>query len=96
MDAQAALEALPSVVDVMSRELQWDEVRQEKEWTDTVRFLGTMGLPASMLAITKEHIMEGKLGHGFVPRKGRGKVEKEVEQVDVTEVHLPTLDSEVV
>lgn len=96
MDAQAALEALPCVVELMGRELRWSDARQEKEWRETVRFLGTMGLPASMMEITKEDVVEGRLGQGFIPRKGRGKVEEEVKQLGVAEIPLPAFDSEVV
>lgn len=32
LNAQAALEALPKVIDIMSHELKWDNKRQEVEW----------------------------------------------------------------
>jgi glycerol-3-phosphate dehydrogenase len=96
MDAQAALEALPKVVDLMSEQLQWSKKKQELEWSQTVRFLGTMGLPASMIGLSREDVMQGKLGQDFVPRKGRGKLGIGSGQVVVTEVELPTLDGEVV
>jgi glycerol-3-phosphate dehydrogenase len=35
LNAQAALEALPQVIDVMATELNWDKKRQELEWTDS-------------------------------------------------------------
>ncbi|KAL8823619.1 MAG: hypothetical protein Q9191_005697, partial [Dirinaria sp. TL-2023a] len=44
LNAQAALEALPQVIDLMAQELQWDPKRQEREWTDAVQFLASMGL----------------------------------------------------
>lgn len=96
MDAQAALEALPSVVKLMGRELQWSEDRKEREWTQTVRFLGTMGLPANMMGITKEDVLGGRMGQGFVPRKGRGKVEGQKMAVADVPVPLPAFDGEVV
>ena len=96
MDAQAALEALPMVVELMGKELRWTEARGEQEWDQTVQFLGTMGLPTSMAGITREDVVEGKLGQDFVPRRGRGKVAKEAEQVVVTGVPIATLDGEVV
>jgi len=35
LNAQAALEALPRVIDVMASELQWDKKRQELEWKES-------------------------------------------------------------
>ena len=34
LNAQAALEALPKVIDIMGAELKWDSKRKETEWTD--------------------------------------------------------------
>jgi glycerol-3-phosphate dehydrogenase len=34
LNAQAALEALPKVIDIMSKELNWDRRRREREWVD--------------------------------------------------------------
>jgi glycerol-3-phosphate dehydrogenase len=40
LNAQAALEALPKVVDVMTEELKWDRQRQDHEWKEgTCRFV---------------------------------------------------------
>jgi glycerol-3-phosphate dehydrogenase len=35
LNAQAALEALPRVIDIMTQELNWDKQRQELEWTNS-------------------------------------------------------------
>lgn len=35
LNAQAALEALPKVIDIMAKELNWDRKRQEYEWKDS-------------------------------------------------------------
>lgn len=35
LNAQAALEALPTVIDIMGEELGWDKNRQEVEWKDS-------------------------------------------------------------
>jgi glycerol-3-phosphate dehydrogenase len=35
LNAQAALEALPKVIDIMSEELKWDSKRQDREWKDS-------------------------------------------------------------
>ncbi|KAL8662172.1 MAG: hypothetical protein Q9202_004928 [Teloschistes flavicans] len=62
LNAQAALEALPTVIDLMSEELQWDRKRREKEWKDTVQFLASMGLAKSKLSVTRKDVESGKAG----------------------------------
>ncbi len=57
LDVDAALTALPHVIDVMAEELGWSEVRREKEWTRTVGFLRSMGLEEERLAVTREEVM---------------------------------------
>lgn len=44
LNAQAALDALPRVVDLMSNELHWSSARKEVEIAKAVEFLGSMGL----------------------------------------------------
>lgn len=44
LNAEAALQALPKVIQLMSEELGWDKARQEKEVIDATEFLETMGL----------------------------------------------------
>lgn len=60
LNAQAALEALPLVIDVMGKELKWSKQRKEQEWKDTVGFLASMGLPKSKLSITRSEVESGK------------------------------------
>lgn len=62
LNAQAALEALPKVIDLMTEELGWDSKRKDVEWKDTVRFLASMGLPKSKLSMTREDVESGKAG----------------------------------
>jgi len=45
LNAQAALEALPRVVDIMAEELNWNAARKQQEMARTTRFLQSMGLP---------------------------------------------------
>ncbi|KAH9898619.1 FAD dependent oxidoreductase-domain-containing protein [Xylariomycetidae sp. FL2044] len=61
LNAQAALECLPRIIDIMSEELKWDKKRQDREWTDTVAFLESMGLPEPMLSTTRAQVEKGKL-----------------------------------
>ncbi|KAA8652433.1 hypothetical protein EYZ11_007869 [Aspergillus tanneri] len=44
LDVQAAVKALPDVIDIMAEELGWGEGRRQAEFTATVRFLRSMGL----------------------------------------------------
>ncbi|KAH8753398.1 FAD dependent oxidoreductase-domain-containing protein [Hyaloscypha finlandica] len=61
LNAQAALEALPKVIDIMAGELKWDSKRKEVEWRDTVAFLESMGLPKSKLSATRKQVESGTL-----------------------------------
>jgi glycerol-3-phosphate dehydrogenase len=62
LNAQAALEALPKVIDLMAEELKWDKKRQEKEFEDGVSFLASMGLPKAKLGLTRKEVESGKVG----------------------------------
>ena len=69
LNAHAALEALPAVIDWMAEELRWDSHRQDREWDDCVAFLGSMGLPKEMLGAKRADVESGrKLGR--IPRHG--------------------------
>ncbi|KAM4066959.1 FAD dependent oxidoreductase [Hirsutella rhossiliensis] len=61
LNAQAALEALPKIIDIMTEELSWDRRRQDVEWTNTVAFLQSMGLPQPMLSATRKQVEQGKI-----------------------------------
>lgn len=60
LNVQAALEALPTVIDLMGEELQWNQARKDLEWRETVHFLGSMGLPESKLNLTREQVILGE------------------------------------
>ncbi|KAK5273594.1 mitochondrial glycerol-3-phosphate dehydrogenase [Exophiala xenobiotica] len=62
LNAQAALEALPTVIDLMAEELKWDSKRKEVEWKDSVAFLASMGLPKSKLTVSRKDVESGKAG----------------------------------
>ncbi|KAI5923825.1 FAD dependent oxidoreductase-domain-containing protein [Camillea tinctor] len=61
LNAQAALECLPRIIDIMSQELKWDKSRQDREWKNTVAFLESMGLPEPMLSATRAQVEKGKI-----------------------------------
>ncbi|KAI9829122.1 MAG: mitochondrial glycerol-3-phosphate dehydrogenase [Thelocarpon impressellum] len=60
LNAQATLEALPKVIDLMAEELKWDAKRKTLEWDETVKFLESMGLPKSKLGCTRKDVESGR------------------------------------
>ncbi|KAI9793527.1 MAG: mitochondrial glycerol-3-phosphate dehydrogenase [Peltula sp. TS41687] len=62
LSSQAALEALPGIIDLMSEELGWDGKRQDDEWNDSLRFLASMGLPKNKQSLTRKNVESGMVG----------------------------------
>ncbi|KAI4714854.1 hypothetical protein J4E89_000536 [Alternaria sp. Ai002NY15] len=62
LNAQAALEALPKVIDIMAEELKWDNKRKDVEWKNSVTYLGSMGLPKNKLSLTRKDVESGHVG----------------------------------
>jgi len=62
LNAQAALEALPRVIDLMAEELGWGRARMEREWRDSVMFLASMGLAKSKLGVSRGEVESGAAG----------------------------------
>lgn len=60
LNAQAALEALPKVIDLMAEELGWDGRRKDVEWRETLHFLASMGLPARLLDVSRKEVESRK------------------------------------
>ncbi|KAI1610234.1 glycerol-3-phosphate dehydrogenase [Exophiala viscosa] len=60
LNAQAALEALPRVIDLMADELKWDSKRKDLEWKESVAFLASMGLPKSKLGASRKDVESGR------------------------------------
>jgi glycerol-3-phosphate dehydrogenase len=60
LNAKAALEALPVVIDMMAEELKWDQRRKDLEWTQALQYLATMGLPKSRQNMTRADVEGGK------------------------------------
>ncbi|SAL98048.1 hypothetical protein [Absidia glauca] len=46
LNAEAAFQSLPRVIEIMSEELKWDKTRQHEEYEKAASFLVTMGLAA--------------------------------------------------
>ncbi|RAL13598.1 glycerol-3-phosphate dehydrogenase GUT2 [Aspergillus homomorphus CBS 101889] len=61
LNAEAALEALPSVIDLMGEELNWDSGRKDVEWMESVKFLSSMGLPKNFLGLSRADVEAGKV-----------------------------------
>ncbi|KAG6901140.1 hypothetical protein C0995_016582 [Termitomyces sp. Mi166 len=49
LNAQAALDALPHVVDIMAAELNWSRAQRKKQIRDAVEFFKSMGLPSAVV-----------------------------------------------
>lgn len=77
LNAQAALEALPMIIDLMGDELKWSKARKAQEWTDAVKYLESMGLPKKKLGLTREDVEAGRVGkftdeeYGLYARHGK-------------------------
>ena len=75
LNAQASLEALPQVIDLMAEELKWSEARKAKEWTEGVTFLGSMGLAKGKMGLTRKQVESGEVGEwsdaGLYARHGK-------------------------
>jgi len=56
LNVQAALEALPRVIDIMSEELKWSKDRKGREPKDAVCFLVSMGLPEKRVGVTRKEV----------------------------------------
>ncbi|PLB44071.1 DAO-domain-containing protein [Aspergillus steynii IBT 23096] len=61
LNAEAALEALPNVIDLMGDELKWDSNRKDVEWKDSVQFLSSMGLPKNLLELSRAEVESGRV-----------------------------------
>ncbi|KAE8147089.1 FAD dependent oxidoreductase-domain-containing protein [Aspergillus avenaceus] len=61
LNAEAALEALPSIIDLMGEELQWNNQRKDLEWSESVHFLSSMGLPRSFLGLSRAEVEAGRV-----------------------------------
>ncbi|KAJ5012245.1 Glycerol-3-phosphate dehydrogenase [Colletotrichum sp. SAR 10_99] len=62
LDAESALRALPRVIDVMAEELAWSDARKAAEWSETVRFLQSMGLSQDKLGVTRDDVLKSSGG----------------------------------
>lgn len=89
LNAHAALDALPRIVDIMADELGWSYSERKKQISKAFQFLGSMGLPPSFMTSAfipepeprgvMEHIEKAfwKAGTGFVHLFGFGTIESQ-------------------
>lgn len=74
LNAQAALHALPKVIDIMGEELKWSQKRKDVEWKNTVHYLLSMGLPSDLLNITRAEVEKGLTSSSnLAPAQGSSK-----------------------
>ncbi|KAJ6088284.1 Glycerol-3-phosphate dehydrogenase [Penicillium sp. IBT 16267x] len=61
LNAEAALEALPKVIDLMAEELSWSNQRKDVEWKDSLSYLRSMGLPKRFQSLSREEVQNGRV-----------------------------------
>ncbi|PLB34571.1 glycerol-3-phosphate dehydrogenase GUT2 [Aspergillus candidus] len=61
LNAEAALEALPSIIDLMGEELKWSADRKDVEFQSGIQFLKSMGLPQPLTGLTRAEVEAGKV-----------------------------------
>jgi glycerol-3-phosphate dehydrogenase len=75
LNAQAALDALPRVIDIMAEELNWNTARKREELTYTTHFLQSMGLqPAAVPMPSSSQSWWGWVRKNLVLLPANGKV----------------------
>jgi len=60
LNATAALEAVPRVIDIMAEELKWDSKRKDAEFENAKRHLISMGLPRTRLDLSMADVRSGQ------------------------------------
>jgi len=63
LNSQAALEALPKVIGIMTDELKWDKKRAMKEFEDAKEFLLSMGLHPELRQASFEDVKSGNIAN---------------------------------
>jgi len=61
LNSQAALEALPKVIEIMGSELSWSPKRADEEFEQAKEFLMSMGLNPSLRKVSFEDVKTGNL-----------------------------------
>lgn len=77
LSCQAAADALPRVIDIMSKELNWDSKRKKKEMSETLAFLKSMGIEEVAKARTEysdEELRKYKQVFSEVDRSRCGRI----------------------
>ncbi|RPB14620.1 glycerol-3-phosphate dehydrogenase [Morchella conica CCBAS932] len=96
LNVQAALEALPKVIDIIGEELKWDKVRREKEWNETVAFLVSMGLPEKRVGVTRKEVENGVVGKWGEEEKAFSRHAGPVDAMSTIAPNAKPLDSSTV
>lgn len=61
LNAEAALEALPEVIDLMGEELAWTSQRKDYEFKEALGYLRSMGLPEGFQTLSRWEVQKGKV-----------------------------------
>ncbi|KAE8220174.1 hypothetical protein CF319_g6263 [Tilletia indica] len=78
LNAEAAVSALPRVIELMSKELGWDKKRQAKEYSDSVEFMASMGVPESRVVTLQSMGLAG-LSKIMKDKKAKAKAMEKAE-----------------
>merc|ERR1711924_408681 len=83
LDAEAAVEALPRVIDLMARELSWSRARKDQEREDARKFLATMYVPVDD-GKTAQDVVDAVIARG-----ANRKLTRQLTRLDTTKVIEP-------
>lgn len=61
LNSEAALDSLPTVIEIMGKELHWSKQKKEREFLDATKFLLSMGLSEQRIkGLTLDMVAKGR------------------------------------
>lgn len=96
LNANAAMDALPRVVEILGEEFQWDENRKKKEMARGKKFLKTMGLidVKSLSIFNAQDLVDYREIFGSMDTNRDGLVSKEELRAVIKKTREQVTDSE--
>jgi glycerol-3-phosphate dehydrogenase len=87
LNAEATVQAMPRIIDLMAEELGWDAKRKEREYKEGIEFLGSMGIQPARLEQLKgvsldemRKVAEGKKSASFSHLASAGSLDSNDQQ----------------
>ncbi|KAJ5212708.1 Glycerol-3-phosphate dehydrogenase [Penicillium cinerascens] len=94
LNSEAALEALPSVIDLMGEELNWSDHRKDTEWKESVSYLSSMGLSKNLLSLSRQEVLNGRVRDFHVDsRKTFSRTDPPADILEGESIAQPTGDA---